>query len=262
MNINRTIVKIFSKILPYATAIRVARFFLATQGLGWATDVKDSGELYAAKSVISSSKLPVIFDVGGNVGEFTGGLLNIVPNANFYIFEPSASHCKILEERFLDIQNVKITQAGLSNQPGEMILHKDKDITGLASFLDRDLDYLGINQSIDESVKIIKGDDFVRESNIASISYLKIDVEGWEIPVFEGFEECFRLRKIQACQFEFTSAQLERRENFRDFYRFFTRRGFYLNNIRPDGTLRVINEYEEILDSYLASNFCAILKNP
>ena len=156
-------------------------------------------------------------------------------------------------------ENIKIIHAGLSNEPGEMILHKEKDITGLATFLDRDLDYLGINQSINENVKIIKGDDYVRENNIERISYLKIDVEGWEIPVLEGFEECFRLRKIQACQFEFTSAQIERRENFRDFYRFFRDRGFYLNNIRPDGTLRAIDKYEEILDSYLASNFCAIL---
>ena len=74
MNINRRIVKICAKIVPYAIAVRLARFFLATQGLGWATDVKDSGELLAAKFVISSfTSTPVILDVGGNLGEFPGG---------------------------------------------------------------------------------------------------------------------------------------------------------------------------------------------
>jgi FkbM family methyltransferase len=263
MSINKRIVKICAKVIPYTLAIRLARFFLATQGLGWATDVKDSGELLAAKSILlSSTSAPVIFDVGGNVGEFTGGLLKTFTNASFYIFEPSSSHYKLLEERFLGKDVVRLVHAGLSNQSGKIVLHKEKEITGLATFLDRDLDYLGIKQSICENVQIIKGDNFFLENNIERIDYLKIDVEGWEMPVLEGFEECFRMRKIHACQFEFTSAQIERRENFRDFYRFFIDRGFYLNNIRPDGTLRLIDQYEEILDSYLASNFCAILAAP
>jgi len=42
---------------------------LATQGLGWATDVKDSGELIAANFIISSNaSSPVVLDVGVMLG--------------------------------------------------------------------------------------------------------------------------------------------------------------------------------------------------
>lgn len=258
MNIKRKLVRTCSKVIPYKVAIRAARFFLATQGIGWATDVRDSGEAPAARAVITAPK-PVIFDVGGNIGEFSQAMRDLVSEADIYIFEPSVAHFEKLQRRFHEVRNIRLIRAALSNEAGTMTLRKEAVISGLATLLERDLGYLGIDQSILETVDVITGDSFMERCGIPEIHYLKIDVEGWEMPVLQGFDKHLSAGKIHACQFEFTNAQIERRENFRDFYRFFTKRGYVLHSIKPDGSLRKIDQYEEILDCYFASNYLAIL---
>lgn len=257
MKISRTLVKWGSKVIPYRLAVRGSRFLLATQGLGWATDVRDSGEVRAARATLRRND-PVIFDVGGNVGEFTAALSRERPDARIFVFEPSSAHFRRLQERFAGQPRIHLFHAGLSDHAGRLELRKETEITGLATLLRRDLSHLGIEQSQVEEVEVRVGAEFARTHGITFIDYLKVDVEGWEMPVLMGFDPLFRNRAIGACQFEFTSAQMERRENFRDFHRFFRDRGYRLNSIRPDGVLRRIDGYDEILDSYLASNFVAL----
>jgi len=79
------------------------------------------------------------------------------------------------------------------------------------------------------------------------------------MPVLNGFRRAFAAQRIRAVQFEFAHAHIERRENFRDFYRFFAA-DFRLGPLKPNGEVNFLNGYEEMSENYLATNYVAVLK--
>ena len=92
---------------------------------------------------------------------------------------------------------------------------------------------------------------------IESIDMLKIDAEGWEMDVLAGFELAIGRKAIHHIQFEFAHAHIERRENFRDFYRFLTSRGFAVGPLKPNGRVVFETRYDEAYENYLATNYLA-----
>jgi FkbM family methyltransferase len=250
-----------SYILPQRTAFRLARASLATQGVGWGGPVSGlcgSGEDKFLKRQIGRLHNPCIFDVGANVGEYTASALKVNPGAQVHCFEPSKTHNEILKTR-LPAEGVVINQFGLSDVAETRSLHKDCDITGLASLIPRDLHHLSIQLDKLESVQLEVGDNYVARHCITKIDLLKIDVEGWEMSVLKGLSGSFAQGIIKCCQFEFGHAHIERRENFRDFYRFFMDKGFVLGALKPNGRVQCMKSYDEIFENYYATNYVAFL---
>lgn len=139
------------------------------------------------------------------------------------------------------------------------VLQKDSDVSGLASLIPRDLTHLKIHLDKKENVKLETGDHYVCSRNIRQIDLMKIDVEGWEMLVLKGFKESFAKRIIHNVQFEFGLAHIERRENFRDFYRVFVEQGYTMGVIKPNGQMLPIRDYDEIFENYYATNYVAML---
>lgn len=255
-------VKAASYILPERTAYRLARAALATQGVGWAgpaSGLRGSGEAKFLKRQIGRLHNPCIFDVGANVGDYSAAALQANLEAQVHCFEPSKIHYELLKSR-LPAKGVVINPMGLSDVAERRSLHKDCDVTGLASLISRDLTHLNIQLNNLESVQLEVGDNYVARHGIQQIDLLKIDVEGWEMSVLNGFSGSFAQGIIKCCQFEFGHAHIERRENFRDFYRFFVDKGFVLGALKPNGRVQGMNHYDEIFENYYATNYVAILK--
>jgi FkbM family methyltransferase len=261
--IERFLVTAGSSILAQSTAFRLARALLATQGVGWAgpsNGLRGSGEYEFLKRQIGPLDNPVIFDVGANVGEYTASALEINPGARLHCFEPSRPHSEVLKTR-LAHQSVVINPFGLSDAAETRSLHKDCDVTGLASLIPRDLTHLNIQLDKLESVQLEVGDNYVARHGITAIDLLKIDVEGWEMSVLKGLSDSFAQGIIKCVQFEFGHAHIERRENFRDFYRFFLDRGFNLGTLKPNGSVQCMRRYDEIFENYYATNYIAFSIN-
>lgn len=49
-----------------------------------------------------------------------------------------------------------------------------------------------------ENILILTGDDVCKEKGIQSIDLLKIDTEGYELPVLQGFDQMLKTGKIKA----------------------------------------------------------------
>jgi FkbM family methyltransferase len=201
-----------------------------------------------------------VFDVGANVGDYSEAALKANPEVQLHCFEPSEAHYKLLHLR-LPAEKVRINPFGLSDAAETRSLHKDGDVTGLASLISRDLSHLHIQLDKLESVQLDTGDSYVIRHAIDRIDLMKIDVEGWEMSVLKGFTATFAKRIVRCCQFEFGHAHIERRENFRDFYRFFVDQGFTMGALKPNGRRAKLTHYDEIFENYYATNYVAIL-NP
>jgi hypothetical protein len=115
----------------------------------------------------------------------------------------------------------------------------------------------GVN---DEDNKILldikKGKDYVINKNIKTIDFLKIDTEGYELKVLQGFEDF--LENIKIIQFEYGGTFLDNNIKLIDVKNYLENKGFnkfsYLTN---DGTV-LITDFN---DHYQYCNIVCINKN-
>lgn len=258
--LERSTVKLLSNVLSKNTAYRIAKALLATQGIGWAGPkggLEASGEANFIRIVLEGKTTPTVFDVGANQGDYTKEILETSPKANVHIFEPSREHIEILLSRYAPNKNIKINGYGLSNRKHKKVLYKDQEVSGLATLLKRDLKHINIDMKLQEKVKLETGDNYCKKNNIRFIDLLKIDVEGWEMPVLQGFHNLLAKGLIEMVQFEFGHCHLARRENFLDFFAFFRSYGYALGIIKPTGMVNWLSDYNEIHENYYASNYVA-----
>jgi len=259
-SLERSAVKLLSNVLSKKHAYRIAKALLATQGIGWAGPkggLEASGEADFLKIVLKGKTAPTVFDVGANQGEYTKEILEACPEACIHIFEPSRKHIELLLAKYQSNKNIKINSYGLSNRKHQKILYKDQKISGLASLLKRDLQHINIKMKLQEKVKLETGNNYCKKNSIRFIDLLKIDVEGWEMPVLQGFHNFLAKGFIDMVQFEFGHCHLARRENFMDFFALFRSYGYAIGVIKPTGMVNWLSNYDEIHENYYASNYVA-----
>lgn len=255
--VKRFIVRKVASLIPFDLGILIARFFLVSQGIGYAIDVHESGELKVIKRLIKKEK-PVIFDVGGNVGLWSEYVLNMFQGAQVHVFEPSVAHFTRLSARLDHFGERCISNMfGFSDETQILNLNKNDEITGSATFIDSsklDTELF----TISERVELKTGSEYLNQHGISKIDYLKIDVEGWEFPVLKGFEAMLATSAIEFIQFEVTPNTLMRGESFWDFYDYFVSHGYRVAVIKPNGVLKNIDRNEEILNCFYPTNFLAL----
>ena len=207
--------KVGSNLISKSLAYKISKAFFATQGTGWGSPtsgVYGSGEYNFLIRYLKELKDPLILDVGANVGEYSIAVMKANKNSKIHCFEPSKHHIKELKKNLRDF-NVRINSFGLSNNKISEKLYQDKEISGLKSLIKRDLSHLSIKNEDFEIVELNIGDEYVKSNKLSQIHLIKIDVEGWEMQVLEGFTESLKANKIEICQFEFGHANIENRQN-------------------------------------------------
>ena len=240
----------------YKLLSRIEFYAALLQGKGFGSStVKE--EVARLNKYVSNPNL--VIDIGGNIGNYTNEILSKYPNANVHIFEPAKVNFEKLTTRFISNKNVKINNAAVSKENGEGNLFSDVIGSGLASLTQRKLDHFGLEHDIIEKIKIIKFEDYWKsELSNSQIDIVKIDVEGHELDVLNGFGEA--LGKTKLIQFEFGGCNLDTHTTFQEFYYYFNSRNFEILRITPFG-LQTIKEYNEIDEFYLTTNFICINKN-
>lgn len=253
---------IIASVLPSGLALSLARRLMKSAGLGHGGIVAKSGEMKAAAAALIragvQTRNPVIFDVGGNIGEWTLAAERMWPAAEVHVFEPSASHLEQLVPALEGFDLVTINPIALGVEAGEATLYKDAEITGLASMTRRDLAHVGLKMDISEAIRVETLDRYCNSHDVTSIDLLKIDVEGHELDVLSGGLTLFDERKVAVVQFEFGGCNVDTRTFFKDFFDFFDHRGYQLNIIGPGGRLNPVKRYRAFNEQFATTNYIAI----
>ena len=109
-------------------------------------------------------------------------------------------------------------------------------------------------------IRLETGDAYCATKGIDRIDLLKIDVEGAEHMVLRGFEQMLQHGAIRAVQFEYGNINFESRFLLRDFWEFFTKRGFVLGPVMPRGVrFKAYQTQDESMPS--PPNYLAVLRN-
>ena len=134
------------------------------------------------------------FDVGANVGQSVLDALSFFPEASYHCFEPGKETFEELQSRLQDHMNVTLNNCALSAATGDGLFHSRGTRT--------DNRLVSEPSQFTHSVRLVKGDDYVRERCIQSIDFLKIDTEGHDLDVIVGFSEAVRSGMVKFVQVE------------------------------------------------------------
>jgi FkbM family methyltransferase len=223
-------------------------------GTGWYL----AHEIQVAVS-LSRREAPVFFDVGANVGEWSKGVLEAMPQARVFIFEP-APECQqhILN---LKLSNSVLVPSAAGDRAGKAMLHSSSALDGTASLYARGETYFRDREYKRVAVEIVTIDDVIQKYGLGFVDFVKMDIEGHELCALRGATQALTARKIGALSFEFGSGNVNSRTFFRDFWDLLTPLGFDIWRITPGGKLQKLAEYYEDCEYFRGvSNYVATLR--
>ena len=195
---------------------------------------KKNGEKYLLDSLAKQS-VRTVFDVGANIGDWTTLAGKKINGAKFHLFELSESTFKTLSSSFDGCENVVTNNLALSNSKGKIQYQDYGKDSGLNSILE-DTSYHKMRSVLKDSTSTT-GDEYCRENGISHIDFLKIDVEGAEHIVLEGFAEMLGQQAIDLIQFEYGYTHGDAHFLIKDFYNFFHKFGYKIGPLKKKGVI-------------------------
>ena len=239
---------------------RKVRKLQRRMGIGSGAGVGSSGEAVVFDLLTRQFRPPYcIFDVGSNQGQYLELIERSLHGLDYTVhcFEPGAHTFSVLQANIPVEGDIRLNNMALGKEPGESLLHYDKQGSGLASLTRRRLDHMGIDFDRSESVRVGTLDEYCRENRVDHIQLLKLDVEGHELDVLQGAGRMFAKQAVDLVTFEFGGCNIDTRTFLQDFYYFFKDAGMQISRITPSGYLSPIVKYKETLEQFRTTNFIA-----
>jgi FkbM family methyltransferase len=218
-------------------------------------DQATNGELWLLERLATSlPPSPVVFDVGANVGRYSEAVLERMPGARLYAFEPSATAFSKLQASFG--QRVRTFRYALGAENGEQPLYADRPGSELGSLIHRDLHRYGLAVGEQETVIVRRLDTLCAELDVERIDLLKIDAEGAELDVLRGAGDMLGTR-IGVIEFEFGGTAIDAHHALRDFFDVLEP-AYRIHRLLP-GALWPL-DYSERLEIFEYANYVALPK--
>ena len=231
--------------------------------------IETSGERWVLTHVITKllrhiSK-PTVFDVGANVGDYSLIIRDVLPAATVFAFEPSTPVYDDLKARVADYSDkIKPFNIGFSDSQKTAVLHSytaDGAPASVLASIDPRLSTQVVDVSLasTEQIEVTTIDSFCESQGISHIHFLKLDVEGHELPILNGAQRMLAQDSISAIQFEFGPANIYSRTYFYNFWSLLSER-FDIFRIIPEGIVPIV-WYGEHREIFLTTNYLAMRKD-
>lgn len=140
--------------------------------------------------LIKLEEVKQIVDVGAHEGNLISRFIDLMPAAKAYAIEPSPKSFSILSKRFENSSRLTLVNKGVSDIEG---------VLELAIFQDNELNNFRKHHKLDNLMDLLKVDVTTLDNIFfekASIDFLKIDVEGFEMKVLQGASKLLKSNKI------------------------------------------------------------------
>jgi FkbM family methyltransferase len=203
-----------------------------------------------------------LIDVGANIGEWALAACRALPDATVHAFEIADATADVFATNVAAAghgAHVVLNRIGLAATEGEIALFFMPESNTESSTLREAVEFAAKDQRVSGIVEttahVTTGDAYLREHGIAHVDLLKIDVEGAEFSVLEGFADSFAHGAIDMVQFEYGPLNLTTRKLLADYDAFFGAHGFVLGKIYPEGV--AFKPYELGDEDFVGPNYLA-----
>lgn len=133
-----------------------------------------------------------VLDIGAHAGQFARLFAGMAPRGQVWSFEPSeyARSVMNVSSAIRRIPNITLVPLGLSDAPGQLVLHTPVKKAGGLGFGTAHLgDDTDTRETVEQIVNLTTLDAFVAEKQLTRIDFIKADVEGWEMHAMRGAEQ-------------------------------------------------------------------------
>jgi FkbM family methyltransferase len=241
----------------FAIYILAKKFILAYEGFSYSFQINGEERLLDA---LKHSDIRTVFDVGANVGDWTAIASRKFSNATIHSFEISLATFQTLSEKCKNNNRVFTNNFGLSDEKGE-IEYKDYGENSGVNSLIIDAEF----HDHFATPKLVKalcetGNDYCKKYGVHEIDFLKIDVEGAEHLVLNGFSDLLESGSIKVIQFEYGYTHSDAKFLIKDFYKLFEKYGYVLGPLKPNGV--IFMEFDYALNDFNSGpNYVAVHKS-
>ncbi len=188
---------------------------------------KGHSPMYDLRTILGPAAQPVIFDVGGNVGQSVAELKREFPDAIVHSFEPSPVSYEKLKKNVGGEKGVFAWNLALGSRAGRRVLHEN-ELPTMSSLLDLgDKGWGAVKKETEVGITTL--DQFCAEQKIDRIDILKSDTQGFDLEVFKGAETMMRANRIGLVYCEIIFSELYRDlPDFREVMAHLASRGYRL----------------------------------
>lgn len=147
----------------------------------------------------------ICFDVGANRGQTIAFLQQTFANPHIYAFEPaSTTYAELTKRSFGARVQIHPIAFGERRETAEFRNYKHSELNSFLTMNpDRTENLFAEEELVQvESVTVDTLDQFCEDHRIAQIDLLKIDTQGFELPVLRGGEELLRTQRVGAVLLE------------------------------------------------------------
>jgi FkbM family methyltransferase len=232
---------------------------LAGMNYGNGADYEKSGELFVLNYIrqkLKEEKNIIIFDVGGNIGNYSSTLSAVFPgDTRIHAFEPSRKTFEKFINTTAGIGNIVPNNVGLSDVESESVLYSDNEASGLASIYQRHLPHFNISMDQREDIRLCTLDAYCEKNKIDRIHFLKLDIEGHELNALNGAKRMLNNNSIDFIQFEFGGCNIDSGTYFQNFF-YLLKDKYRIYRVVRDGLVE-IPFYRETNEIFTTINYLA-----
>lgn len=212
---------------PFLPAARLAQRYLRI----WSNNNHNlavNGEAEVLRR-LSKFDFKTMVDVGAHSGAWTDQALEHHHEARIHCFEADPELATALEEKYRNEPRVVANSAGLADAAGTKVLYVNEKERTISSMIE-------VPGSVHTAVEVLvlRGDEYVTGAEVDTIDYLKIDTEGFDFLVLQGFSSMFG-PSIRVIQFEYNEWNIQSRRLLADFYELLEPHGYRLGKVHPNG---------------------------
>jgi len=148
-------------------------------------------------------KCDTVIDLGSSIGIFSAHALTKKPDLKIITVEMSECFYNICNNTFADNPNIITLNNAIHVESDKNIVYYTDNEKGenLGNSIKKN-QYNYINANIEKSIKTISIKDIINRYNLDKISFLKMDIEGYEYELIENISE-ETLSKIERIHLEF-----------------------------------------------------------
>lgn len=187
----------------------------------------------AANFVSHDDKKFIFFDIGANVGDWTNFTVSRFKAYQGHLFELSQATHKNLKARFTNNPDVTVNNIAASDHDGFIEYKYYGENFGSNTTLMDSSYFIRPHEIL--KAEAITGTTYCKKHDIEHINFIKIDVEGADFSVLNGFKDYFDQKKIDVVQFEYGYTHADAGIVMRNFFNFFQSRGYLIGRLVPKG---------------------------